>query len=229
MSMKKLFLALFCASALFASCDDDENDDGSNGSNQENQKKDPLMSEGHEYVDLGLSVGWATVNLGATSPEGTGSGYFWGELDSISRPHEYSGLFDEENPTSGINYDIAGSEFDIAHKKWGGDWQMPTKENWQELIDNCTFTWKEVNGVFGYEVKSKKNDNTIFLPAAGDNSNAYFYYEGKPYGSYWTSTSVETDSDNLLAYEFTFTEGSMKFSDSYRRSGDQSIRPVLKK
>ena len=67
------------------------------------------------------------------------------------------------------------------------------------------------------------------MPAAGDNTNAYFYNEGAPYGSYWTSTSVETDSNNLLAYEFTFTEGSMKFSDSYRRSGDQSIRPVLKK
>ena len=226
--MKKLFLALFCASALFASCDDDEKDD-SNGSNQENSKKDPLMSEGHEYVDLGLSVGWATVNLGATSPEGTGTGYFWGELDSISRPHEYSGLFDEENPTSEINYDIAGSEFDIVHKKWGGDWQMPSKENWQELIDNCTFTWKEVNGKYGYEIKSKKNDNTIFLPAAGDNEYSYYYYDGNPYGSYWTSTPDEADSTNYLAYELTFTEKFIKFSNDYRREGDQSIRPVLKK
>ena len=187
------------------------------------------MSEGHEYVDLGLSVGWATVNLGATSPEGTGSGYFWGELDSISRPHEYSGLFDEENPTSEINYDIAGSEFDIVHKKWGGNWQMPTKENWQELIDNCTFTWKEFNGKYGYEIKSKKNDNTIFLPAAGDNEYSYYYYDGNPYGSYWTSTPVEGDSTNYLAYELTFTEKFIKFSDDYRREGDQSIRPVLKK
>ena len=116
---------------------------------------------GHEYVDLGLSVRWATCNVGANNPEDYGDYYAWGETKTKK---EYT----EENCETYKNIgDIKGTSRDVAHVRWGSPWRMPTEEESQELIDNCDWEWTTLNGVEGSKVTSRKNGNSIFLPAAG--------------------------------------------------------------
>lgn len=136
----------------------------------------------HEYVDLGLSIKWATVNVGALSPEEYGGYYAWGETENKS---DYSwstykwcngsetGLTKYNTDSNyGIvdNKTILDIEDDVAHVKWGGNWRMPTKEEQDELREKCTWTWTTLNDVYGYIVTSNINgftDRSIFLPAAG--------------------------------------------------------------
>ena len=141
---------------------------------------------GHEYVDLGLSVLWATCNVGAEKPEDYGDYYAWGETET--KALYYPG----NSETSGFKIQDIGNTFrDVAHVKWGGRWRMPTKDEFDELIDNCEWegTTRKTSGgfdVMGYKVTGK-NGNSIFLPEAG-----YKYRtQVKQYnerGSYWSST-----------------------------------------
>ena len=142
----------------------------------------------HEYVDLGLSVNWATCNVGASKPEEDGKYFAWGETETKTSDYlftdykwyvsEASGLdtvnnvyvfsFSRYNHEDGkTNLD---AEDDVAHVQWGGNWRMPTKEECQELIDSCTCTWEIVNGVNGIRFTSKKKgyeDRSVFMPATG--------------------------------------------------------------
>jgi clan AA aspartic protease (TIGR02281 family) len=141
---------------------------------------------GYKYVDLGLSVLWATCNLGASSPEGYGDYYAWGETSTKSS------YVDGTSKT--FNHpikDISGNPYyDAAYSNWGGGWRMPTKAEFQELIDNCTWTWYSIEGKRGYIVTSNKNGNCIFLPAAGFR-NTTELVAGDERGAYWTSTHHE--------------------------------------
>ena len=143
---------------------------------------------GHEYVDLGLSVKWATCNVGATSPEDFGHYFAWGET---SPKDEYT----EDNcSTCGKQMsDIAGNaQYDAATANWGGDWRMPTKAEQEELLNNCTWTWTTQNGVNGYNVKGP-NGNSIFLPAAGSRKSSL--YGAGSGGGYWGSTPYDYSDD----------------------------------
>lgn len=118
---------------------------------------------GHEWVDLGLSVKWATCNVGATSPERIGNYYAWGE----TRPKSH---YTRENSVTWRKYigDIAGNaQYDAARANWGGNWRMPTKTECQELVKNCTWERAKQGGMNGYKVTSKKNGNSIFLIFSG--------------------------------------------------------------
>lgn len=168
---------------------------GSSGSNDENEKpeeSDKTTGEiqGHEWVDLGLSVKWATCNVGAESPEEFGGCYTWSSTD------------------------------DIATKKWGSKWRMPTKEEFEELSEDCTWKWTTKDGVNGYEVKGD-NGNSIFLPAAG-----YYYgssrQEDGETGYYWSSTPYQ---NNSRAYGIDFNEEGRNIY-RYALSYEQSVRPV---
>ena len=164
-----------------------------------------------EYVDLGLSVKWATTNIGATSPEGFGNYYAWGE---ISPKTEYT----EESYEYSDNPEILPMSADAAHISWEGDWRMPTIEELEELIDSCTWTWTTQGGIKGYKVEST-NGNYIFLPAAG-------YYDERGYygidnGSYWTS-SIDDDSWAWYLYYDADYHG----SDNYDRYFGYPIRAV---
>lgn len=168
---------------------------GSSGSNDENEKpeeSDKTTGEiqGHEWVDLGLSVKWATCNVGAESPEEYGGCYTWSSTD------------------------------DIATKKWGSKWRMPTKEEFEELSEDCTWKWTTKDGVNGYEVKGD-NGNSIFLPAAG-----YYYgssrQEDGETGYYWSSTPYQ---NNSRAYGIDFNEEGRNIY-RYALSYEQSVRPV---
>ncbi len=179
---------------------------------------DEPVINGHEYVDLGLSVKWATCNVGASKPEEYGSHYAWGETSTKSN---YSS---DNSVTYGKNFsDIGGNPtYDVAREKWGSTWRLPTKAEFEELRQNCTWTWTTQNGVNGYKVTSKKNGNSIFLPAAGWRDGTSLYYQDT-YGLYWSSSPHESNS--YSAYSLDFGSGDHNTSWTTRRGG-RSVRPV---
>lgn len=125
-----------------------------------------------QEVDLGLSVKWAGWNVGASSPEEYGGYYAWGETEEKSDYSEdtYKYLCDEDGDGVkeyvNIGNNISGTEYDVARQKWGGSWRMPTKEEFNELLSKCTWTWITYKGINGYKVTGP-NGNSIFLPATG--------------------------------------------------------------
>ena len=182
---------------------------------------------GHEYVDLGLSVKWATCNVGADSPTDYGNYYAWGETSTKS---EYT---KKNSKTYGmIMIDIAGdSTYDAARANWGGSWRLPTKAEFEELISNCNSEWTTLNGVKGRRFTSNMNGKSIFLPAAGYHEPKFFF-TGRRYGSsygagkvglYWSSTPDESNAD--YAYYLWF-RGSKQGVDCFTRYYGQSVRPV---
>ena len=147
---------------------------------------------GHEYVELGLSVKWATCNLGANTPSDAGGYYRFGELTpKTSSSGRYEGC-----PAYSISNDA-------AYNNWGGRWRLPTASEAEELANNCTWTWTSINGMNGYQVVGK-NGNSIFIPAAGyihESSYKVTYYGEN--GFYWTSTVKNAGSTwyRLLFYK----------------------------
>ena len=174
---------------------------------------------GNTYVDLGLSVKWATCNVGANSPEDYGDYYAWGETSTKSRYDEYNC----ETYGKSIG-DIGGTSRDVAHVKWGGSWRMPTWTEFEELLNkgNCTWGWTTLNGKKGYKVTSRKNGNSIFLPAAGHSCGSSSYSEGL-IGDYWSSTPDE--SSTLLACRLFFNRDNHRTFVDGRIFGF-SVRPV---
>ena len=174
--------------------------------------------EGHEYVDLGLSVKWATCNVGATSPEDYGNYYAWGETSTKS---SYTS---DNSKTYGKSMgDIKGnSNYDAATANWGGSWRMPTELEMRELKGKCTWTWTTQNGVNGFNVKGP-NGNSIFLPAAGYRCGSSLDNAGSC-GFYWSSTTY--DDDGSSAYDLGFTSDIYGMNYDGRDYG-QSVRPVL--
>lgn len=188
----------------------------------------------HEYVDLGLSVKWATCNVGANAPEEYGDYFAWGETE----PKDYydwstykwcNGSYDTPtkyctNSSYGTvdNKTVLDKEDDAAAVNWGGNWRMPTKTEQDELRHNCTWTWTTQNGVKGYKVTSKSNGNSIFLPAAGFRYNSSLNNAGSG-GSFWSSSLTTGDPNNA----FTLGFGSSGVHDGYsNRYFGRSVRPV---
>lgn len=153
-----------------------------------------------ELIDLGLSVKWASCNIGASSPEESGGFYSWGELDSKSDYtwDNYKFCMDQTgewlvkyNAQDGRLY-LEGSD-DIVHKTKGGSWRMPTSDDWRELKDNCQWNEATLNGVRGYHIVSKVNGNSIFLPRTGYMDGTQLKDTENP--RYWSSSM--TNGTNL--------------------------------
>ena len=192
---------------------------------------------GHDWVDLGLPSGlkWATCNVGASTPSDYGSYFAWGETKPKS---EYT--------WSTLRYcaDGSGDSFtkyntlekygtvdnrkklemsdDAARANWGGSWRMPTDAELTELKDKCTWTWTTQGGKNGYKVTSKKNGNSIFLPAAGYRSGGSLSNAGSN-GGYWSS-SLNTGYPGS-AWSMSFDSDGAYRGYDYRFCG-QSVRPV---
>lgn len=175
---------------------------------------------GHEYVDLGLPSGlkWATCNIGAFSPEESGDYFAWGETTTKSEYIEENCKTYEKNIA-----DINGSRiYDAATANWGGSWRMPTEAEFEELMDNCIWTWITQGGHYGYKVTSMNNGEFIFLPASGSKLEKYID-DIDTNGRYWSSNS-NTDYKHS-AYSLTFTENNISIAHLVRYAGF-SVRPV---
>ena len=155
----------------------------------------------YEYVDLGLSVKWATMNVGAKTEEDYGHYYMWGSI-TPNTPDEcnwantpfnngatsYDTTYFNSVKDTVIPNKVLAKEYDVAVQIMGGDWRMPTKDECQELYKNTTQSWVTINGVNGRKFTSKTDTSKyIFIPAAG------YYYNGSvsevgAYGYIWSST-----------------------------------------
>jgi hypothetical protein len=184
---------------------------------------------GYGWVDLGLSVNWATCNVGATTPEEYGDYFAWGETSTKE-------TYDEDNcPTYGLSIsqlqsqgyiDSEGNltpQYDAARANWGGTWRMPTKAEQAELLNNCTWTWTTYNGVKGCNVEGP-NGHSIFLPAAGNRRGSSLYSAGS-YGYYWISTPHDNNFDSNAYYLYFYSDYQDVYYN-YRYCG-RSVRPVL--
>lgn len=184
-------------------------------------------------VDLGLSVKWASCNVGAHSPEEYGDYYAWGETTTKA---DYSwktykwGSYDTRTKYNGsAEYGKVDNKFsldysdDVARQKWGGEWRIPTDAEWTELRTQCTWTWTTMNGKNGYIVTSKKNSNSIFLPAAGYRYDTSLTRRGSG-GSYWSSF---LDTDSPLPKSLHFDSGKVYgYYYYFSRICGLSVRPV---
>ena len=129
-------------------------------------------------MDLGLSVKWATCNIGANNPNEYGDYFAWGETKPKLVYNEKIYKYNEGLDKTITKYNFSAAhgavdnkyvldlEDDAAHINWGGKWRMPTRKECAELEEICTWQWKQYNGVKGYLVTGP-NGNSIFLPAAG--------------------------------------------------------------
>ncbi|MBQ0061503.1 MAG: hypothetical protein KBT15_07010 [Bacteroidales bacterium] len=183
---------------------------------------------GYEWVDLGLSVKWATCNVGADKPEDYGGYYAWGETTTKSR-YDWDNCFDclDDCGESWSVYKIGGktkiepnSGHDTARQNWGGSWRMPTIKELEELNSKCIWKWTSKGGHNGYVVTGP-NGKSIFLPAAGFRYSTLSGYMSED-GYYWSGT---LDSDNSARTLTLCSDYHITINGSIRSSG-HSIRPV---
>ena len=200
-----------------------------NGTNDDTKTPD-----GVEAVDLGLSVKWANMNVGANKDSGFGSYFAWGE----TKPKKYYswGTYSWSRGDSQFLVKYTGKDGklyllpsdDAAQANWGGDWRTPTLEEYEELIDpaKCKWEWTTKDGVNGYKVTGKKTGNSIFLPITG-----FRFYEGVQFrsikGIYWTSSLYSVSPSKAWCLEFDFSDVSVHYGNlSSNRFSGRCIRAV---
>ena len=172
-----------------------------------------------DVVDLGLSVKWATCNLGATTTNPAGDQYAWGETanktDYTWETYKFYSVDETAGPqlakyntdaTLGTPDNLLGleAEDDVATQKLGADWRIPTIDDWDELASYCEWVWTtDENGVKGYKVTSLIDgytENSIFLPATGS------YYKNSlrqpEAGYYWSSTQGTAYNSGSTVYGY---------------------------
>lgn len=202
------------------------------------------VTNGHEWVDLELPSGtlWAICNVGANSPEENGDYFAWGETKPKENYNTYTYKYYSETPPTKYGYTptkyCTDSEYglvddkrelepedDAATVNWGDDWQTPSLDQFMELFntENTIITWTTINGVSGRNITSKKNGNSIFLPAAGHYSETNWVNKN-PTQSYW---SRSLDFYPFLAYCSNLDDPSVVCW--HHRYIGMPVRPVLKK
>ena len=191
----------------------------------------------HEYVDLGLSVKWATMNIGANAPEEYGDYFAWGETTPKNiYSWNYAWNFGTDPTGDDLylskyctnskygkvdNKVVLDLEDDAAHVNWGGTWRMPTYKEFDELMTTCTWEWTTLNDVNGFNVTGP-NGNSIFLPAAGYHYDNMF--SGAVVSGYYWSSSLSTD-DARFGWSMDFSDGYFTMCEETRYYGE-SVRAV---
>ena len=198
------------------------------------QVNDAKTPGGVEAVDLGLSVKWANMNVGAKKDSGFGTYFAWGE----TKPKDYyswntyslskgDSKFLTKYSTTDRRAQLTPSD-DAAHVNWGGKWRMPTADEYEELIDpaNCTWEWITKDGVNGYKVTSKKTGNSIFLPITGFRFYGDIVFRGIN-GIYWISTLYTANPYKAWCLEFNFSDVNVHYGNlSSNRFSGRCIRAV---
>ena len=208
-----LAMATTLSLSMLTAYDDDDDDDDltetvgsssddTDGDSSTDDADDSSSATAGTAVDLGLSVKWATVNIGATLPADYGNYYAWGETETKD---EYT---EDNSVTYGDSSfgDISGdATYDAATANWGSSWRMPTKTECQELVDDCTWTWTTQENSDGEEINGYlvegTNGNSIFLPAAGARDGSSLDSAGTR-GYYWSSTSYASLSNDAYGHDF---------------------------
>lgn len=195
------------------------------------------QDEGIQPVDLGLPSGtlWADRNLGAKSRSDYGAfvswgntdlhfpekgDVDWGDNDDAFKDYEFTEEEYEDTPGAKLKGDI-DLEHDAAHVNLGGNWRIPTKEQFIELYENCKWIRATIEGVNGYLVVSKINQESIFLPCSGDGNGSSWYYRGS-LGHYWSGSLYSATYGRLLCF---YSGGVNPQSDDNRFYGF-TVRPV---
>ena len=188
---------------------------------------------------------WATTNIGAEKPEDNGYYFWWGDTIGYKRENDKWVASDGSNsnfsfssgntPTYGkenstlqsegwITADgVLSPEHDAAQKHWGGDWRMPTKQEFDNLISKCDWTWGSMNGVNGYVSRGKGDYSSasIFLPCAGFGRWTSLFHAGS-LGGYWSSVPY-AGNDNAWDLDF---KSSYHFTYYFNRNFGHSVRPL---
>ncbi len=203
---------------------------------------EPVMYEGYEVVDLGLPSGtlWATCNVGADAPEQQGAYFAWGETEEKDSYDEYNYKFYDDDARFRItkystdsidrwegwmdNLTILEPQDDAATVHWGSDYRMPTREEFEELLEYCTWEWDTINYRSGCRLIGKYGAS-IFLPAAGGRYAEGRYSQGGLMGGYWSSSLCTYTNMNAYALEFDIMACKVKHV-GYNRECGYSVRPV---
>lgn len=209
------------------------NNDGTIGKEKDGSKE----INGHYFVDLGLSVLWASTNIGATSETEAGGYYAWGETSTkesySSKNYRYDGGSKPSKYNQTDQKSVLDDGDDAAIVNWGKSCRMPTKEEAEELISGCTWTKTTKNGVKGFVVTGKKEGftgNSIFLPLTGQ-----YQYQVGNYGEsacYWTRTVASYVGYYYikLAYDqYSVTTACLKSTDWTNRVIGNPVRAVAEK
>ncbi len=198
--------------------------------NPDSDDDTPTMTTG-EAIDLGLSVKWASCNVGATQPWEYGGYYAWGETEEKSE-YSWNTYKYGQNSEMPAKYCTTDNKRtlepgdDVATVKWGGTWRMPTTKEQQELIYNCTWQWTTLNGVNGYRITGP-NGNSIFLPAAGYIDGTEVYEQSSD-GYYWSGALYSINNFFDHAYILIYSGGDYYSNSSMERNTGLTVRPVCK-
>lgn len=203
------------------------------------EKKLPNVN-GVSYVDLGLSALWCTYNVGASKPEEAGNYYAWGETETKD---SYTWDTYKHGSESALTKYCLSSDYgtvddktvlelsdDAAHTVLGGDWHIPTKDDYQELFDNCYCSETTIEGIPGYQFTSRikgYQDKSIFIPKSGYKLSSYIYDQLGFH--YWTSSlyNESTNGDSNGAWKTIKDNQQRKFFNMSRYYGLQ-IRAICK-
>ena len=204
---------------------------------------------GNEYitaVDLGLSVKWASCNLGATKPEDAGNYYAWGEVETkeeytidnyihIDQNRKYTKYCTDTKFGKYDGRTVLTEADDAAQQQLGSKWQIPSSTDWYELYTQCSWAWTTINGVKGYKIYGTKEgykDKYIFIPAAS------YYTNKKPdltettdtsCGFYWSNELHHHALTCASGITFEFSKNTLHPSDIESRYKGLPIRAVLRK
>lgn len=203
-----------------SSCGDDDEDDDTIISVSVSKADGTI--DGYKYVDLGLSVVWGWGNVGDIKTEAPalyGYAYAWGETATKKSYTE-----DNCETYGDVIKDYSGNEnYDVATKRWGDSWRTPTKDEMEELVEECTWTWASLDGINGYKVEGPSG-KSIFLPAAGIKDSTSTDRKGEAC-FYWTSTSTYLKALSYYAYGILADEEGVELGLTDRYYG-HSVRPV---
>lgn len=235
--MKKLMIAAAACCLMLSSCGDDE----------------PQRIK-YESVDLGLSVRWATTNVGALTPQDHGQLFGWADSTGSHRKFDNINISYRDNgdgtETTMVNWnsvyfggknpplDISSTAYDIAIYNWNANWRMPTMDEWKELVDRCTWaTETTASGATVWRVTGP-NGNSIVLPMTGIRATSNSEEQRSSIGCYWTSTLLPIEDQAALRYESAvpcaawyvkFDSGTHPTLSTAVRCTGMAVRPVASK